>query len=453
MEANKIKPLTIAIGKNRSLRDRTEALCRSLDLDFLFFDHPQDLIRDEAAARDARFVIQSIPEGYVDANTALLIQATRRVAQHANLIAIPEKRIKFDAASFIKKSGAELVLLDDEFRSTTKIDFIISQTLNSDLIPVKASELVPGTIIPFPVLHLLTLNRKMITIIPRGQRLDDFKHERMLDIGEFYIRGTDILEFATYVDAHQTKILHGNEVRCRAKYISLVYTFKQLVVLLTDESEATSFAQGKFLLDNLRGMAADLLNHLSNFKNSWSVVDNAGFGDKTAVDRAPAIAAAAGLLSLQCQIGNPEDVLVGALIGEIGLLDLSPKAAVNYRLGSLDFDDENRQILENHPFLSLNKCLSRRLPISEPMKQIILNSHERVDQKGYPSRPAPDKIPLESMCIQFCQIVDTAMKIEYGKARFNLQSVQSRVLEREWKDARIFSTEFLLRLRENLQIS
>lgn len=445
-----MKPITIAVGKKKDLRERTEALCQSLDLEFLHFNTHFELSGHLSAVSKARFVIQSIPDGFVDANTASIIKSIKRATPSANLIAVPEKRIKLDMAAFIKKSGAELVLADDEFRSTTKIDFIISQTLNTDLIPIKASELVQGTEIPFTVLHLLTLNQRVIPVLTENQFLSAERFKKMLEIGEFYISGKDVNAFARYVDKNQDHSSLGHEIRCRAKYMNLVYTFKQLVVILTDESEAGSFQQGKELHDQLRAQAADLINHLSGLKDVWSVVNNAAFADKTAVDRAPAIAAAAGLLSLQCGIGNAEDVLIAALVGDIGLLDLSPKAALSYRLNKLDFEGENKQIFENHPILSLNRCLSRRLPISDQLKQIISMTHERVDQKGFPLRPVAAKIPMEAMCIQFCQIVDTAMKIELGKARFNLSEVRRSVVAREKMDGKIFTPEFLNKIEKSL---
>lgn len=441
-----MKPITIVVGKKKDIKDRTETLCQSLDLDFKHFDSSNELASHPSLVSQARFVIQSIPDGFVDNATAINIRSIKKMAPKANLIAVPEKRIKSEIAAFIKKSGAELVLVDDEFRSTTKIDFIVSQTLNTDLIPIKATELVPGTTIPFTALHLLTLNKRVIPVIGKGQILSPARFQKMLEIGEFYIRGQDIETFARYVDQNQDHSTMGHEIRCRAKYMSLVYTFKQLVVTLTDESEAGSFQQGRELHDQLREQASDLINHLSGLKDVWSTVNNAAFSDKTAVDRAPAIAASSGLLALQCGIGNAEDVLIAALVGDIGLLDLSPKAALSYRLNSYDFEDENKKIFENHPILSLNKCLSRRLPISDHLKQIISMTHERLDQKGFPLRPHPSKIPLESMCIQFCQIVDTAMKVELGKARFNLVEVRRSLLARERNNPQIFSPEFLGRI-------
>lgn len=445
-----MKPITIAVGKKKDLKDRTEALCQSLDLDFMHFDSSNELASQPSLVSQARFVIQSIPDGFVDNATAINIRSVKKMAPKANLIAVPERRIKSEMAAFIKKSGAELVLVDDEFRSTTKIDFIVSQTLNTDLIPIKATELVPGTIIPFTALHLLTLNRRVIPVIGKNQILSPERFQKMLEIGEFYIRGQDVEAFSRYVDQNQDHSTMGHEIRCRAKYMNLVYIFKQLVVTLTDESEAGSFQQGRELHDQLRSQASDLINHLSGLKDVWSTVNNAAFADKTAVDRAPAIAASSGLMALQCGIGNAEDVLIAALVGDIGLLDLSPKAALSYRLNNYDFEDENKKIFENHPILSLNKCLSRRLPISDHLKQIISMTHERLDQKGFPARPHPSRIPLESMSIQFCQIVDTAMKVELGKARFNFVEVRRSVYTREKNNPRIFSPEFLERIERIL---
>ena len=51
----------------------------------------------------------------------------------------------------------------------------------------------------------------------------------------------------------------------------------------------------------------------------------------------------------------------------------------------------------NWSFISLNVSLSRRLPIGEGMKDIILNTHEKNDGTGFPNRFRGEKIPHEAV--------------------------------------------------------
>jgi HD-GYP domain-containing protein (c-di-GMP phosphodiesterase class II) len=78
---------------------------------------------------------------------------------------------------------------------------------------------------------------------------------------------------------------------------------------------------------------------------------------------------------------------------------------------------------QKHPIYSLNQCLARKIPLSEPMKMMILQSHERVDQKGFPHRINPDKISEEAMLIRLCWELDSKTQVRIGESRPEISKI------------------------------
>jgi response regulator RpfG family c-di-GMP phosphodiesterase len=98
--------------------------------------------------------------------------------------------------------------------------------------------------------------------------------------------------------------------------------------------------------------------------------------------------------------------------------------------------------------VSLNQTLSRKLQISDQMKNIILATHERIDEKGFPNKLKAAKIPFESMLIQISEMVDRETIIKMGKERKNIKIVRTEVYQKEEKKTDIFPLTFLLKIKE-----
>jgi HD-GYP domain-containing protein (c-di-GMP phosphodiesterase class II) len=443
-----MKKSLLAIGKDYEFQKRAQEVCEDLGLACVRIDDAELLADDEKLGATAKFALLSASTVRADKMLASMVQSTRFGAPNARLIVIAEKRLKPETAQFLKKSGAEVVIMEDEFLTTTKIDFIISQTLNTEMVPIKASEIIQASTPTFNLHHLLPLNEKMIVFHSLGLKIEGTKYQKMRDVGEIYIKGDDIDSFQKYVEANRSGTGADLESKCRAKYMNLVFTYKKLVLMLTDQSEGASYDQGKQLLGKLKEIASDLITNLAAIGESWDIVNNSSLGDMTAVDRAPAIAAAAGMLSLMSSIGVPEDVLIAGLIGDIGLLDMPPNILRLLRNSKhKDLDQEQRRLYEAHPLISINKVLARKLPIPDELKSIILNTHEQVDGKGFPNRPVASKIPLEAMLLNFTETVDIECRITMGSQRKNPKSIRQNIVENEIRDGSRFSVDFLTKIR------
>ncbi|HND85464.1 MAG TPA: HD domain-containing phosphohydrolase, partial [Pseudobdellovibrionaceae bacterium] len=95
----------------------------------------------------------------------------------------------------------------------------------------------------------------------------------------------------------------------------------------------------------------------------------------------------------------------------------------------------------------LNVSLSRRLPIGEGMKDIILNTHEKNDGTGFPNRFRGEKIPHEAQLIQFCELIDRGSLIKMGKERKSAAQVRKEIFDREFTEGKYFNILFLDKIK------
>ena len=101
---------------------------------------------------------------------------------------------------------------------------------------------------------------------------------------------------------------------------------------------------------------------------------------------------------------------------------------------------------KKHPSMSLVAILSRKMKVPESISQILLKTHERIDMTGFPYKPNPDTIPLESMLIQFSELsVDE---------RINGSDPKPAIVKLDkLEHSNIFSVFFLVELQKHLTLT
>lgn len=428
---------------------RLEWLAKNLTAECMLFQNVDEASEKEGELAKAAVVYLSGTDAKNDSDLAGRVQVVKYAAPDSWIIVVAEKRLKTESAEFLKKSGAQFVLLEDEFVESCKPEFVGSQKIHGEWIPMKGSELKAGSLVPMNLYHFMPLNLKFLPFLTANSVVDEAKAQKAVKAGEVYFKREDVLLFHEYTKAHEDKSAAGLVSRCRRQYLSMNLVYKDLVLLLTDQSEAASFQKGKDLLDRTQKLADDFITSLASVGDAWQVVNNAGFDDLTPVDRAPAIASAAGLMSLMSGIGNATEVFLAALLADVGLLDLPPRALMLWKQGKLnDLHPEDAAFYRNHPNSSLHRILKRKIPLADSIKEIVQNSHERIDGKGFPAQPLPEKIPPEAMLVQLAEMLDTEMKWDFGKEKRDPLEVRKQVLEREKSSLKAFPYGFLSQIEK-----
>ena len=324
------------------------------------------------------------------------------------------------------------------------------QIVNAAYIPIKAADLMLNSVVDFHVYTIMPLNKKILPVVQPGTTISETRVAKLATVDELFIKRNNIELYTAYLARNPDKSAAGLANRCRAQFQSVALAHSNLTFLLTDQSEAGSFDQGKILLQKCSELTRNLLETLSMLPEPWSVISQSTFGMMGGTDRSMAIAAMAAVTSFASGLGSAEDVMMAGLFCDLSLLELSPKA-----MGKLDsiegraqFSPEDDDLFKKHPVMSLNRLLESKIQVTEEVKKIIMCTHEQNDKKGFPRQTQPDRIPVEAAMILFHELVDLEYRMNLGKQRESYTAVRKRVFEREKLSAVYFNFGFMQKIGE-----
>jgi HD-GYP domain-containing protein (c-di-GMP phosphodiesterase class II) len=442
----------LLIAKEQSWRDRCGDISAEFDFTFKSVDSVEAYCDQESEIKEPLFVLISAHKVDAESEISGMVQVVRQMAPSSFILVVISSKLNPNVATFVKKSGANAVLMENEFFMTSKLEFISTQKIKSSYLPVKAQELTEGTGIPFPLFHLLPLNRKFLPVIRSGDVLSADRLQKLKQVSEIYIRRADVEDYQKYISSQNDKSAEGLAKRCRAQFLNLFSSYVDLVLLISDQSESSSFKLGSEFYLKCSKLSSELMTTLGATGNAWSVINNSSIGDFGSLQRAPAVAAYSGLLSLHSGMGQPVEVMTACLLSDVGLLELNPAITKKLRkkepLDSLHPADQND--FRDHPNKSLNLVLSRKLSLPENVKNMILMSHERLDRKGFPNQVIPEKITLETMILQMSEILDNRSQIRMGQERPDISLVKKQLFEELLSESPHFSRLFLEKIRKCL---
>lgn len=359
--------------------------------------------------------------GFADNEFAGVCQIVSQVITNCQIILIVDGKMSLEQMKFIYTSGARLILTVDDFFNQTKTEFFLTYLFNFEWIPVKSYDFLPHTEPDFMVYHLLSYKNKFVPII-HGE-IKAKKFASMSTINELYIQRADLKKFATYVSSLNIKSQNSVLSKCRALYNVFFDDYINLVLTLSDNTKIYSFETGNKLLENIKISAKNLLDMIACVEDPWLVIDNLSQKMSNPLYRTPAVAIYCGITALNID-EDPLEVMLPCLLANIGLLKLSQRYLLDKSLS-----EEDHHTYFNHPLISLNTVLERRLPIPESIKKSILNSHENPVGTGFPKGRNATKVPWSSQLMQICEYLDDTLQIIPGQNRFELSEQKKKTLD------------------------
>ncbi len=439
----------LSLSQDPVATQRCQSLCAEFEYSFENIDQPEIVLDLDGKYDMVHFVLINASTYNKKEEIVGTVQMVRQIFKESFICVIVNKRIPAEVADFVRKSGANIVFLENEFLETSRLEFVASQVIRASFVPVKLSEFSKDSVLDFTLFHLMPLNQKLLPVLPKGSPLTEGRLKKLDGIGEVYVRRDEVDRYRAFVEANPDRSGQGLKSRCRAQYLSFCNSHTQLIFNLIDQSENASFKEGKWLYDRCEMLAKDLLVTLSTVGEAWDVVNNSSIGEFGSVERSPAISAYAGLISLMTNLGEPTQVMIAGLLSDVGMLELPPALTKKMRQGhgTQELSSEEMELYRRHPVTSLNRCLARKLSLKEEIKEMILCSHERVDRKGFPEGREGPKILFEAMLLQFSELMDQGAMVKMGQARRPVQDVRRDLLKAEIANANIFSYVFLQKLK------
>lgn len=438
----------VTITSNPKFLTRCEKLASQFDFKFMSFVSPDNYFESDVAAQDVKcFVLDSTVIANVH-EAAGAVQVARQMMDRSYIITIISSRLTPDEMALIKKSGASLILLEDEFVTNSKLEFVTTQIIKASYIPVKQVDFVMGSTVPCDIFHLMPVNKRFLKILKSGGVFRKDIFEKYQEVGDFYVHRHDVSAWQFYCENAPLDTEESYMRLCRSQFNSLQQNFIDLVLMISDQTTSSSFQDGKKLFDECTNFAKKLIDNLTHVREPWSVISGAAVGDFGSVERGTAVAAYAGLLSKKSGVGDPLEVMIGALFADVGYLALSPSTTMKLRTGDpAAMHAEERAEFEKHPIYSLNQCLSKRLPFTENVKNMITMSHERLDMKGFPSRPGAIKITEAAQLVRLSYELDQALTVRMGEERLPLEILFKNFIDHKIASQDGYSLAFLFELK------
>jgi response regulator RpfG family c-di-GMP phosphodiesterase len=418
----------ILISADKKIVERCSTVCSEFAYKFKSW-HNVDLLLEEPETPQGTLVVISTV-GSVKTEAGGLVQVARQFFPNSFIICIVSSDLDNEHCAYVKKCGADVSLLENEIWETSKIEFISNQIIKASYLPIKSNEVSLGAIIDFDVFHLLPQRKKFLPCLFEGDIVNTEKFARLQLVGELYIKRGDSNKFNEYIKKTSVLNAEGLARRCRAQFLTLYSNYSDLIFNLTDQSEYSSFSKGQDILKKCKTISSELVVSLGSLGNAWDIINNSTIGEFSSVERAPAVGAYAVMYSLITDIGNVEDIMLAALIADIGLVFLNPMITKKIRANQISkLNKEEQAEYENHASRSLNIALERKIPIEEKLRSLILCTHECYNNTGFPNRPLPHKIPFGSQLIQLGQTIDQATLLKMGETRKDNDAIKRAIIQ------------------------
>lgn len=429
--------------------NRCKAICEEFHYGFIAWKNLDKFLEESGdGPPECKLIVACSAGAHNKEKAAEYAQVTRQFCVDAFIICTVSGKFGKEGAAFLKKSGANLIIQEEELLEASKLEYACTQVIRAEYLTIKTSDLSPGKVITFDIFHLLPQRKKFLKFAFDGDIFTKDKIAKLGEVGELYISKSSSEKFKQYTFDNPDLSAGGLARRCRAQYLALYSSFSQLVFLLTDQSEHASFTEGEKLLKNCRTLAGELVVALGALGNAWEIVNNTAIGEFGSTERAPAIAAYAAVFALLLNIENIEEIMIATLLADLGLLLLPPSISGKIRNDQTDkFTDDEKFIYQKYPFKSLDLILSRKLPVVEKLRELLLATHERHDGTGFPRQLLGRKVTEEVQLIQFCRSFDRNTVVKLGKPRVDREQLLKEMIMAELDKPGKYSPLFISKLK------
>lgn len=429
------------ISSRDAVIGRVKKVCTEFDYSLRHWQSLEEYYNDP---EDCALILGSTVECAEPSAAAEYAQCISQLSPNSFIALVVEKTLREQDVVFVRKSGAGVVMPREEFEWTSKLEFVANQVIHARYIPIKAIDLVSETVLTFDVYHFLPQNEKFIAFLFSGNVLDAAKHERLRNVGEFYVRRDDATKFRQYVRETSKGATNQKIRECRSQFLMVISGFNDLVLNLTDRGGYASYEAGTKLLEDVSTLARELIECLRGVPNAWEVVDQMVLCASTSVERAPARAAYATLFGLAANFADLETVMVGSLLSDLGLLSFDPLLSEKIRNGNVEtLAPDQASDYRVYPRKSLQVLLDRKLQITESMRVVICSKHERADGSGFPNRLKSERIPEECRFILLGDLFDIKTTLKLGQKRKPWDEAIQEILDDTNDIVKIFGPKFL----------
>ncbi|WP_220128845.1 HD domain-containing phosphohydrolase [Bdellovibrio sp. KM01] len=359
----------------------------------------------------------------------------------------PEKN-KFSGSKFSRV----LLITPFDFFQNFKFEYMLLLKCRAQFFDILPSDLFSMTTLPFTVFVRMPINQRIMGVAFRGAVLSDSKYQKMLTKGGFLVHGRETPAYVEYINTYFDRSGMSLRKRMRAVFLSIAAVWVELSEVIIFEFKTASDEEIVALYNQLEQLAQQMIDVFKSEENLWDALCEVLENDLFDKWRSPWVASYAAYISVKASLGNPVDVLLAGIFCDVGLLDIPDATYQKFlKAGESQLDPQQTDEYRKHPMMSLNRCLFKKVPVSESVKAIMVCVHERADEKGYPSQTPFEMVPVESSLIRFGEMIDFGVRTTMAEQSIGFRYLRDKIWQEAKEKPGNFSKDFLEQISESMK--
>ncbi|MBV2168006.1 MAG: hypothetical protein KUL82_04785 [Bdellovibrio sp.] len=331
-----------------------------------------------------------------------------------------------------------------EFFSTLKFEYICLYRCRSQYYQIQSSDLFSMTTITFPTFIQLPLNQRYLAVAHSNTVLSDERFQRMAAAEGLFIKAKDSDMYFQYISNYFDMSGAGLKKRARGLFLNLCYYSCYLNEGLLFDFASKSEGHCASVYEKIKKLAEELFQVLRTEESLWDVFRETLDDDFSLFWRAPWIATYATLIAVKSGQGDPMTTLLSGLLMDVGLYDLEEDVTRQYLLSKeKNIEEKMQKSFEKHPLLSLNRCLIKKVPMDEKVKSVLVCTHEKANEKGFPNQVPAAQLPVEAQLLMFAEKIDKGVLTTMKQTGVGFRFLKEKLWEAENTSLQNFSPEFL----------
>lgn len=360
------------------------------------------------------------------------------------LALIDEEKISEAEIPFLKKSGVDLVYNKGMLESSSIVQYAILSIVKFYFNPIKVNDLIVNKKTNFDAFIFLPANDKTIKVLNSDTIVDEPQIQRLKKFNELFVKRKDLENFREY---KKDQNIVDNSIRSKILLNKEYYTMfvLNLFNLLKSREEISN---------DLTNINKHMLNFFDSLKKdkevSWNNFDQSLDYQFGPIDHILNYFYIASKLVEFTPCNEP--MLVNSiLLFNLGQLKLNFRTFQKVKKQSFDFDALEKNEYTKYPLSGLNIFLNNKITINADIQKTVLFITEQFDRQGFPYGPqASSKIPIESKVVRLSKILNDDSLIKTGGTQKTLNESLKGLIEKETKEGKIFSPDFLLLYKDLL---
>lgn len=349
-------------------------------------------------------------QGWKEMDTKEIAQTLRmKFRETPMMFAVPENQVQIREE--LKKNGfSDLFYLPMDFEMfemrLRELEKVFTGESRRSLVGVSTFDIEPSKTLDFEVNIFLPANNRYVKLSDKGGSLSDEQVNKLVEknVSKLYIPEDQVGEYNKYV-ATQLKNLSKNPSDSEKLKDAIRNLFQDIL-----SPEAAQITDGQDLFRQANEIVTLLVPTPQASGLYEELMRNTGDTKSGGLYKtSQRVATIAGLLAIGIGHKAPADVVLAALLCDLGTVGISEKD--HYE------DAKNPHITETFRILG-----EKKMTLIPSVRNAIQQHHERYDGTGFPSQTKGFKISKEAQLLSFALQFERVTRVQAGQPRVSIQA-------------------------------